>query len=130
MSASDGTDSRIGRLVNITSTHTYQITLFIAGDLALAKQILSRFCYEHGLCVTVTPTCFIYPGGEEAGLTVGLVNYPRYPDDKHILWATAEAIAKLLLPGLNQRSCLLVAPDTTQRMVVEPPGAKHSPDPA
>jgi hypothetical protein len=28
---------------------------------------------------TVTKTSFVYPGGDEPGAVIGLINYPRYP---------------------------------------------------
>lgn len=106
------------------SVTTYQVTVYLAGDLAAIKQVVREFCYERGACVTVTQTTFVYTGGEEEGAALGLVNYPRFPSEPHELRARAEELARLLLPRCNQRSCLMVSTDTTTWLTVDPPGAK------
>lgn len=93
---------------------TYQIKLYVAGPIDVAKQILRGECLREGLCVTIEPTDFIYTGGEEAGYVVGLLNYPRFPGTPQQLWERAHHIAELLVGGTHQHSVLLVAPDTTQ----------------
>ena len=93
---------------------TYQIKLYVAGPIDVAKQILRGECLREGLCVTIEPTDFIYTGGEETGYVVGLLNYPRFPGTPQQLWERAHHIAELLVGGTHQHSILLVAPDTTQ----------------
>lgn len=95
---------------------TYAISIYMAGDVAHAKQLLRAECYppNEGLCVTVSPTTFLYSGGEENGFVVGLVNYPRFPSDPAKLWERASSIAHRLIPALFQWSALLVAPDKTE----------------
>jgi hypothetical protein len=82
--------------------NTNQITIFVAGDIAAARAVVRRFCYEHSACFTITPTEFVYTGGEEVGVAIGLVNYPRFPGEP--LWARAEALTAELLLALNQRT--------------------------
>jgi len=106
----------------VKAVSTYTITLFIAGDLAAARAVVRGYCYEHGACFTITPTEFVYTGGEETGVAIGLVNYPRFPCEPHELWSRAEALGRLLLPALNQRTCLLVGANETRWLVHEPPG--------
>lgn len=93
---------------------TYTIDLFIAGDVADARRICREQCKAIGLCVTVTETDFIYTGGAEAGVRVGLVNYPRFPCSPDELWLKAWQVAEALKRGLCQWSYLLVAPDKTR----------------
>ena len=90
---------------------TYTVDIFIAGDIADARRICREQCMAIGLCVTVTPTEFIYTGGAESVVRVGLVNYPRFPSTPEELWQTAQKIAEALRAGLCQWSYLLVAPD-------------------
>ena len=87
---------------------TFSVDIFMAGDVAQAKHVCREFCREVGLCVTVTETAFIYTGGEEAGVRIGLVNYPRFPDTPHNILNKAERLARLLLDRLFQDSVLLV----------------------
>jgi hypothetical protein len=60
---------------------SYSITIHIAGDHHQADRSLRRQCFAEGLCVTLTPTRFIYTAGAEEGVSVGLVNYPPVPED-------------------------------------------------
>lgn len=95
------------------SEPTYLVEIFVAGDLAQAKQICRAYCYSVGLCVTVQPCDFIYTGGEEAGAKIGLTNYPRFPARPDELWSRADALARQLIEGLHQHSAMLRAPDRT-----------------
>lgn len=103
---------------------TYTISVYMAGDIEQAKQVLRGHCYRRGLCVTVTPTHFIYTGGEETGYIVGFVNYPRFPCAPADLWERAREIVHDLLVVGNQRSALFVAPDRTEWISENPPGAR------
>ncbi len=59
------------------SSHSVQI--HIAGDCQKATQFCQSFCDAKGLCVTVTETLYVYTGGREPGVRIGLINYPRFP---------------------------------------------------
>lgn len=102
---------------------THQVTLWMAGDVPTAHRVVRDFCYQEGACFTVTPSKFIYTGGEEDGFAIGLVNYPRFPSEPEALQAKAERLALKLLPACNQRTCLLVGTTVTKWLVVEPTGA-------
>lgn len=43
------------------------------------EEVCQGYCNGAGLCVTVTPTKFIYTKRWEPGCIVGLINYPRFP---------------------------------------------------
>ena len=87
---------------------TRLVEVFMAGDIAHAKQVIRRFCREVPCCVTVTPTTFIYKGGEEAGFVVGFRNYPRFPTDAYTLRNMAADIAGRLRVELGQKSYMTV----------------------
>lgn len=91
---------------------TYTATIYIAGDIDEARRVCREACMA-GLCVTVTPTEFIYTGGAEAGVAVGLINYPRFPAEPAGIFAKAEALALKLIDGLCQHSASIVATDRT-----------------
>ena len=103
---------------------TYRVVIYIAGDLAAIRQVVREYCYDVGACVTITPTTFVYTGGEEEGVAIGLVNYPRFPATVEELRTRAETLALVLLPRCNQRTALIVADDETRWLVIEPPGAR------
>ena len=74
----------------------YPVSIFIAGDAKLATMICRDFCDKEGLCVTVTPTTYVYTNGQEEGVIVGLINYPRFPAEPGAIYATANALAEKL----------------------------------
>ena len=87
---------------------TRVVEVFMAGDIGHAKQVIRRFCRDASLCVTVTPTTFIYNGGEEEGFVIGLRNYPRFPSDSYALRSTASDLGERLVAELGQRSYMVV----------------------
>ena len=68
-------------------TPTFEAKIFIGLGTPDHEYLLEQVqdvCQEYvdsvGLCVTVTPTQYVYTGGTERGAIVGLINYPRFPD--------------------------------------------------
>lgn len=96
------------------NVETYTLTLYMAGDYDTARQTIREVCYPGGLCVTVTPTTYIYAGGEEAGFMVGFINYPRFPEMPGELWDKAMHLAKQLLDRCCQHSFTIVGPDRSE----------------
>lgn len=89
------------------------VSIFIAGSVWDAETMCLAYCDEVGLCVTVTETTYCYTGGEEAGVIVGLINYPRFPSTPDAIWQQAEDLAARLCTGLAQKSYTIQAPDKT-----------------
>lgn len=96
----------------------YEVRIFIAGDPKVARMICRDFCddeakqFGSGLCVTVTPTTYVYTGGEEDGIVVGLINYPRFPAEKlGDIFARGKALAEKLCHLLGQQSYTIQTPD-------------------
>lgn len=92
---------------------TIRYDIFIAGDLETARQACREYCLEVGRCVTVEPISYIYTGGEEAGVRVGIINYPRFQTTSDDLKAIAENLADMLMRRLCQHSYSIVGPDET-----------------
>lgn len=88
--------------------------IYIAGDAAIARQVCREHCFAVGLCVTVQPLDYIYTGGEEAGVRIGLINYARFPSDYSALRTKALELANLLMERLCQHSFSLVGPEETE----------------
>lgn len=87
---------------------TVVVELFMAGDVEHAKQVVRRFCKDRPCCVTVTPTSYIYRGGQEDGFVVGFRNYPRFPSDDYSLRTLASDLGGLLRDELGQDSYMVV----------------------
>lgn len=92
---------------------SFTVTVFVAGDYQKARDSLRRQCFEEGLCVTVTPTTFVYTVGVEDGVAVGFVNYPRFPKSPDAILSRALAVADFLMDDLYQWSALVVTPVET-----------------
>lgn len=100
-----GKNTRVGAS---QAVHTSSVDVFMAGDIEHAKQVVRAFCYQSPCCVTVTPTTYIYRGGEEAGFVVGFRNYPRFPTTAESLKRLASELAGRLLDALSQDSAMVV----------------------
>lgn len=96
------------------SVPTIRFDIFLAGDFGQAKQVCREYCFEVGLCVTVEPADFIYTGGEESGVRVGLINYPRFPTTEEALREHASELATFLMRRLCQHSYSIVGPRETE----------------
>lgn len=93
---------------------TWYAKLYLAGDIATAKQVCREECMREGLCVTVEPCEYIYTGGQETGYCVGLINYPRFPSDAEKITARAKLLAELLMTRTCQWSALVMTPERTE----------------
>jgi len=94
------------------TTETYTLSIYMAGDIATAKQVCREFC-RIGFCVTTEPLTFIYSGGEEKGFRIGVINYPRFPSSPDTLWEQTTLLANTLRSRLCQHSYSIVSPDKT-----------------
>lgn len=93
---------------------SYYVNIWIAGDYADAVRACREFCASTPLCVTVTPTEYVYVGGSQSGVLVRLINYPRFPSERADLYAIALALAEHLRGQLFQESWCVEAPDRTE----------------
>lgn len=96
--------------ITVQQCPALQITIFMAGDADLAATICRTFCDEHGLCVTVTPTLYVYTGGQEEGFAIGLINYARFPKPPFLIEAMAVELAHELRLALGQESFTVQTP--------------------
>lgn len=87
--------------------------IWIAGDFARAQEICRAWCFRVGACVTVTPTDYVYTGGQEAGVVVGFINYPRFPKTAAEISRLAEDLAFELIARLHQHTASIETPVET-----------------
>lgn len=92
---------------------TIRFDIFIAGDLVDAKRICRHYCMEVGFCVTVEPVDYVYTGGLESGVKVGVINYPRFPSTQDELYRKTAQLADMLMTNLCQHSYSIVGPNET-----------------
>ena len=99
--------------MKIKKCESFSVDIWIAGDIATIERSLREYCFDFGFCVTVTPTKYIYKGGQEDGVVVGIRNYPRFPKEQQVLMNQAVSIAKELIKSTYQWSCMIVGPEET-----------------
>lgn len=92
---------------------SFYANIWIGGDYSVAVQTCREHCQITPLCVTVTPTDFVYVGGMEAGVCVRIMQYPRFPESELVLRGKAWSLADRLRDALCQRSFSIEFPDTT-----------------
>lgn len=97
----------------IKQTRSFPVTIFMGGRYHKAIKVIKKYCDEVGYCVTLKPTMYIYKDGEEHGIEVGLINYPRFPADAATIINHAREIAELLRVELKQESYSIQTPDDT-----------------
>lgn len=97
--------------LTVKQCDTYWVRIYIAGPIEQAKHIIRRECMKEGLCVTITPTDYIYTGGEETGYVVELITYARFPKTKTQLWVRAVELAERLRLETYQHSATVMSPE-------------------
>lgn len=106
----------------LRSEPTYVVTIAVGllncekDELQLtskAIEAIQLYVNSVGLCVTVTNTTFIYTGGREPGLLVGLINYPRFPSTQEQINQHAINLATRLREILHQKRISIIMPDRT-----------------
>jgi len=84
-----------------------------------AHKIAQEYCNKIGLCVTVTPTRFVYtqsiatPQGFDDGCFVELIAYPRFPSSKYDIVKDAIALTKIFITEFNQNRISIITSDQT-----------------
>lgn len=77
------------------------------------RDICDEWVNEIKDCVTITPTEFRYVDGNEMGVIVGYINYPRFPRTKEVINSRAIALAWRLKQRLGQIRVSVVTPNET-----------------
>lgn len=103
----------MNQMNNMKTTETYEIKIHVAGEIKAIETVCRIFCLR-GYCVTVTPTNYIYTGGNETGAVVGIMNYARFSKSQEEHNAAALDLAKRLMNDCFQRSCSVVTPTETR----------------
>ena len=98
---------------------TFTCEICLGGNYDDALRICKEFCNKEGLCVTVSKTEFIYTGGQESGVIVRLVQYPRFPKEKYEIENICFDLGCTLIEGLYQESALIISPDETKWLTID-----------
>src|SRR6218665_450080 len=92
--------------LTFTTAPSHSVDIFIAGSRTAATEACREFCLR-GLCVSVTEADYVFTGGMESGVRVGLINYPRFPKRQEEIDHVAILLADFLIERLHQQSCVV-----------------------
>ena len=84
-----------------------------------AETIAQIYVNRVGLCITLTPTQFIYTNGSEPGCMIGLINYPRFPSDQEGIEYHAQSIAAKYMHEFRQQRVSILFADKTIMLTAE-----------
>tara|TARA_Y100000310_G_scaffold345352_1_gene464051 strand:- start:13405 stop:13758 length:354 start_codon:yes stop_codon:yes gene_type:complete len=69
-------------------------------------KVLVGFIVNEGL----SKTDYVYKYGEESGVLIGFVNYPRFPKTEYDILVEAEYLGRMLMHDLHQGSFMIQTP--------------------
>lgn len=72
-------------------------------DPSEVREFLSEIINENPICLSITPTEFLYKDGWEPGVVIGLINYSRFPKESDEIRIRALDIANKLMKKFRQR---------------------------
>ena len=79
------------------------------------RKICQEFCNKEKLGVTISCTEYVYVDGNEPGVVIGLINYPRFPCHPVDVVDKAKRLGMILLEKLNQERLTI---DTPSEMIM------------
>lgn len=82
-------------------------------SIDICRKICQDYCNGVGLAVTIKPLEFIYTDGNEPGVEIGLINYPRYPKTESEIKIDAIKLTRLLKDTFKQKRVSIVCSDET-----------------
>lgn len=96
--------------MKVDKCESYWVKIFIASNKQDTERVCRKVCYDVGLCVTIEDCSYVYTGGLEEGVVVGLINYARFPDSPENIYYKAEVLAKKIMEECCQKSFTLMTP--------------------
>ena len=88
---------------------TWWARIYVGGDVAAAEMACRAAVFPQGLCVTIQPTRYIFAGGAEDGVEVGMIQYPPFPETEAALMAKAQALCRAIAEANHQWSATVVS---------------------
>ncbi len=111
--------------MNTSIIDTYQADIFVglcpgydarfseAEQFEILRATCRLYCNTEKLAVTITRTEFMYVDGNEPGVIVGLINYPRFQRHEAMIKDLAVLLAFKLKEALRQERVSVVCTDET-----------------
>jgi len=87
--------------------------IYVSGDISITLNKLRELCFPKGLCVSLRKNEYVYAGGVESGVEIGLIQYPPFPEDERSLFKKAEHVGKSIAEVNSQWSFTILTPTQT-----------------
>ena len=84
--------------------------IYVGGNQQAAEMVCREACFPQGLCVTIDPTLYVFAGGTEGGVCVGMIQYPPFPEEQESLEARAITLGRAIAEANHQWSFTIVTP--------------------
>ena len=94
------------------TSKSFYATIHIAGSYNQAEN-LCRYWVMRGACVQIAHCSYIYTGGVEDGMTVRIMQYPRFERPEHEILGMAVELGTYLAQELCQVSVSIETPYNT-----------------
>jgi len=92
---------------------TWWAQIYVGGDVGLTENVCRELCFPKGLCVTIEDVKYVFAGGTENGVRVGLIQYPPFPESEADLLKKAEMVGIKIAEVNYQWSFTIVTPNNT-----------------
>jgi hypothetical protein len=90
---------------------SYWVKIYIAGDYHQIIHLCRKFCFDFPFCVTINKNVYVYKGGVEDGVEIGIINYARFPRTKEELVNIATRLANKIMEDQAQISYTILSPE-------------------
>lgn len=94
------------------TSKSFYATLHIAGNYNQAENLCRQWVMK-GACVQISPCTYVYTGGVEDGMTVRIMQYPRFERPEHEILDMAVELGSFLAQELCQISFSVETPYNT-----------------
>lgn len=94
------------------TSKSFYATIHIAGSYNQAENLCRRWVMR-GACVQISPCTYVYTGGVEDGMTVRIMQYPRFEQPEHEILDMAVELGTYLAQELCQVSFSVETPYNT-----------------
>lgn len=89
----------------------WEALVYVGGDVGAGEMVCREICFPKGLCVTVMPCKYIFAGGTENGMRVGLIQYPKFPKSRDAILLQAINVGIKIAEANYQWSFSVVTPE-------------------
>jgi hypothetical protein len=83
-------------MVDTYTSDSYWVKIYVAGPVNEIEQVCREYVTK-GLCVNIKENKYIYKYGEETGVEIELINYPKYPEGPGFIWHDACELASKIM---------------------------------